>query len=96
MLAERLGVPAYIDNDVRSAVTAELVLGCGRYSDNFIYLNVGTGLAAGVVIDRHILRGAGHNAGEIGHMSVDTHGLVPSSFSPHIAGLLGAASLGMQ
>lgn len=71
MLAERLGVPAYIDNDVRSAVTAELVLGCGRYSDNFIYLNVGTGLAAGFVIDRHILRGAGHNAGEIGHMSVD-------------------------
>lgn len=25
-----------------------------------------------------------------------THGLVPSSFSPHIAGLLGAASLGMK
>lgn len=71
LLAERLGVPAYIDNDVRSAVTAELVLGCGRYSDNFIYLNVGTGLAAGFVIDRHILRGANHNAGEIGHMSVD-------------------------
>ena len=25
-----------------------------------------------------------------------THGLVPSSFSPHVAGLLGAASLGMK
>lgn len=71
MLTERLGIPAYIDNDVRSAVTAELVLGCGKYSDNFIYLNVGTGLAAGFVINRQILRGANHNAGEIGHMSVD-------------------------
>ena len=31
-----------------------------------------------------------------GTMRGVTHGLVPSSFSPHIAGLLGAASLGMQ
>lgn len=92
MLAERLGVPAYIDNDVRSAVTAELVLGCGRYSDNFIYLNVGTGLAAGFVIDRHILRGAGHNAGDIGGYS--RIGAV--QLQPTYAGLLGAASLGMQ
>lgn len=70
-LEKALGVPAFIDNDVRSAVTAELVLGCGSYSDNFIYLNVGTGLAAGFVTNRRILRGANNNAGEIGHMSVD-------------------------
>lgn len=33
---------------------------------------------------------------EPGTMRGVTHGLVPSSFSPHIAGLLGAASLGMR
>lgn len=72
-IQEFLGIPTFIDNDVRSAVTAELVLGCGTFSDNFIYLNVGTGLAAGFVTNRHILRGANNNAGEIGHMSVDLH-----------------------
>lgn len=74
-LAERiggkLGMPCAIDNDVRSTTTAELLLGCGAYSQNFIYLNVGTGLAAGFVNEGHILRGANVNAGEIGHMVVD-------------------------
>lgn len=71
MLSERLRVPCSINNDVRSAVTAELLLGQGRCSKDFIYLNVGTGLAAGFVIDGRILRGAHSGAGEIGHMSVD-------------------------
>ena len=57
--------------DRRSATTAELLLGAGRQSKDFIYLNVGTGLAAGFVADGHILRGANQNAGEIGHMVVD-------------------------
>ncbi len=71
MLAQKLQVPCAMDNDVRSATTAELLLGAGRQSKDFIYLNVGTGLAAGFVADGHILRGANQNAGEIGHMVVD-------------------------
>ncbi len=70
MVSEILGVPAAIDNDVRSGTTAELLWGCGRYSKDFIYLSVGTGLAAGMVTDGRILRGANENAGEIGHISV--------------------------
>lgn len=69
-VSEILGIPAAIDNDVRSAATAELLWGCGNYSRDFIYINVGTGLAAGLVINGEILRGANHNAGEIGHMTV--------------------------
>lgn len=65
-----LGIPAAIDNDVRSATTAELLWGCGDYSKDFIYVSVGTGLAAGTVIDGRILRGANQNAGEIGHTTV--------------------------
>jgi predicted NBD/HSP70 family sugar kinase len=71
MLEDRLNLPAAIDNDVRSATTAELLLGHGRISKDFIYLNVGTGLAAGVVADGRILRGAHNNVGEVGHMVVD-------------------------
>lgn len=71
LLTEELGIPAAIDNDVRSATTAEWKLGQGRQSDNFIYINVGTGLAAGFVTNGVLLRGAGNNSGEIGHMVVN-------------------------
>ena len=39
------------------------------------YLNLGTGLAAGIVIDGMIWRGSGGVAGEIGHVPVDPNGL---------------------
>lgn len=71
LLEKSLDVPCAIDNDVRSATTAELILGKGQTSKNFIYLNVGTGLAAGFVTEGRIIRGANHNSGEVGHMVVD-------------------------
>lgn len=71
LVSQELGLPCGIDNDVRSATTAELLLGQGLYSRNFIYLNVGTGLAAGFVVEGQLLRGANVNAGEIGHMVVN-------------------------
>lgn len=71
MVSRKLGVPAGIDNDVRSAATAELLWGEGRNCPDFIYINAGTGLAAGFVIGGRVLRGAHCNAGEIGHMVAD-------------------------
>lgn len=77
ILSKEFGVPAAIDNDVRSATTAELLLGCGKTSKDFIYINVGTGLAAGFVIDGHLVRGKHDLAGEVGHMSMDMHSDMP-------------------
>lgn len=71
MISEQLRLPVAIDNDVRSATSAELLLGHGKSTDNFIYFNVGTGLAAGFVCDGKIIRGKNNNAGEIGHTVVD-------------------------
>lgn len=77
MLSARLGIPAAIDNDVRCATTAELILGYGRETKNFIYMNVGTGIAAGFVSEGRIIRGQNNNSGEIGHMVVDYDSTVP-------------------
>ena len=84
MVSQELGIPCGIDNDVRSSTTAELLLGQGRYTKDFIYLNVGTGLAAGFVTGGRILRGANVNSGEIGHMVVDL-----SDQSPCVCGRRG-------
>ncbi|MDR3050174.1 MAG: ROK family protein [Oscillospiraceae bacterium] len=77
IVARKIGLPVYIDNDVRSATTAELMLGHGQRSDDFIYVNVGTGIAAGVVARGHILRGANNNSGEVGHMAVNAQDTLP-------------------
>jgi glucokinase len=69
-------MPVRIDNDVRSATLAELRYGAGKEVENFIYLNVGTGLACGIVTHGQVVRGANNYAGELGHMVVDPEGEV--------------------
>lgn len=66
-MQEKFGIPCFIDNDVRSAAKAEMVYGIGRRSRDFIYINVGTGLAAGIVTDGRLIVGGHCNAGEVGH-----------------------------
>lgn len=75
-LAERaersLGVPFRVENDVKAAALGAAVL--SGVSGSMAYLNLGTGVAAGIVIDGRIWRGARGTAGEVGHISVDPHG----------------------
>ncbi len=65
VLREKFHLPCFLDNDVRSAAKAELLF--GNNSQNMIYLNVGTGVAAGFVVHGKLLRGGHSNAGEVGH-----------------------------
>lgn len=69
ILSRRYGLPCFVDNDVRSATKAELRFGRGRESRHLIYLNVGTGIAAGFVSDGRLITGGHFNAGEVGHTS---------------------------
>lgn len=68
----RLGVPVRIENDVNAAALGAAALSGGR--DSMAYLNLGTGVAAGIVLDGDIWRGARGTAGEVGHLSVDPNG----------------------
>lgn len=70
-LGALVGAPVVVDNDVNlAAVGAAVALGCR----DLAYLSVGTGLAAGLLLDGRIRRGAHGAAGEIGHLPVDPHG----------------------
>ena len=64
------GIPCFIDNDVKAATRAEQVFGFGKISRNFIYINVGTGIAAGFVVNGRQIRGSHFNAREVGHTQV--------------------------
>lgn len=69
-LSDIYGMPCRIDNDVKSATRAERLWGFGQISKNFIYINVGTGIAVGTVVNGRQIRGCHFNAGEVGHLRV--------------------------
>lgn len=69
MLSERFGLPCFIDNDVKSATLAEQRWGQGRVSSDFVYINVGTGVGAGIVIGGKMVYGYHWDAGEVGYTS---------------------------
>ena len=70
ILSKEYGMPCRIDNDVKSATRAERVWGVGQFSKNFVYINIGTGIAVGIVINGRQVRGSHFNAGEAGHTAV--------------------------
>ncbi|MBX3100262.1 MAG: ROK family protein [Salinibacterium sp.] len=73
-LSARLGRPVRIDNDVNAAALGAFHLLEKHELHSMAFLNLGTGLAAGIVIDGRVWRGSRGTAGEIGHIPVDPKG----------------------
>jgi predicted NBD/HSP70 family sugar kinase len=67
-LAEAIGVPVHVENDVNLAAVAELGSGRARGVDDFVLLWVDEGLGAAVVIGGRLYGGATGGAGEIGFL----------------------------
>ncbi|HQJ34659.1 MAG TPA: ROK family protein [Rhodoglobus sp.] len=73
-LSARLGRPVRIENDVNAAAIGAFHLLEKDPSHSMAYLNLGTGLAAGLVLGGELWRGSRGTAGEIGHIPVDPNG----------------------
>ncbi|WP_020578609.1 ROK family transcriptional regulator [Actinopolymorpha alba] len=73
-LQDRLRLPAYVDNNANTSALAELWFGAGQGTDNFVLLNIGTGVGTGLVLDGDLYRGNHDLAGEAGHLSVNLDG----------------------
>jgi glucokinase len=67
------GIPVAVENDVNASALGAYAL-FGPDAD-LALLSLGTGLAAGIVVNGRLLRGAGGAAGEIGHLAIDPRGL---------------------
>lgn len=68
-LGRELGVICEVDNDLKCTVIAENEFGKGMHCRNMIYLNIGTGLAAGMISEGRLLTGSDGWAGEVGFMN---------------------------
>ena len=66
LVRERCGLPTVLGHDVRAGALAETRVGAARGMTDVVYLSIGTGIAAGIVLGGHLHAGGGY-AGEIGH-----------------------------
>ncbi len=73
-LSKRLGRPVFLENDANAAALAEAWHGAGRGANSLLFVTIGTGLGAGVVLGGHIWSGETGYAGEIGHFQIDPDG----------------------
>jgi glucokinase-like ROK family protein len=72
---ERLGIPVVVHNVTNAGATAEGRIGAAQGYRSFVWLYVGTGVGAGVVLDGHLFCGRQGFSGEIGHCKVIDDGL---------------------
>lgn len=64
--------PVFMMNDCRAAVLGEVTYGGGIGYRHVVYITISTGIGGGVYTNGRVLLGRGGNAGEIGHVTVDT------------------------
>ncbi len=70
-LEARLGAPVRVDNDANMAALGERWLGTARHAETFVFLALGAGVGAGIVVGGRLHRGHHWYAGEISHMTLD-------------------------
>ena len=77
-LKQRLYLPFIFDNSTRLMALGELEFGEGKKYDNFVVINVGYGIAAGIVVDGSTLKGASGHAGESRFRAASVRGFSPA------------------
>lgn len=73
-LQERLALPVFVEHDGNAGALAEFYFGAGQGVRNLIFLTMGTGLGAGLILNGAIYHGATDAAGEVGHIRMSEEG----------------------
>ncbi len=74
ILQARLGLPVFVEQNIRAVALAELRWGAGRGHQTLVCLGGRNGLGAAVVVGGELVRGVGAAAGEIGHITAEPGG----------------------
>jgi predicted NBD/HSP70 family sugar kinase len=70
LLKSKLHIPAAVENDVKLAAIGENWAGAARGVRDFVFLAIGTGIAAGIFVNGQLVHGPEWVAGEVGYMIV--------------------------
>jgi predicted NBD/HSP70 family sugar kinase len=70
LLSQRVGLPVRVLSEDQAAALAEHSFGVVRDARRLVYVGIGTGIGAGIVLDGQVYGGADGSAGELGHVTV--------------------------
>lgn len=73
MLEKKFKVPVFINNDANCFALGEKYFGNGKKYDNLVGLIFGTGVGAGIIINRRLYHGKNGAAGEFGQITYLGH-----------------------
>jgi glucokinase len=92
LLEANLGAVVRVENDVNAAALGAFHQVGLAETDSLAYLNLGTGLAAGLVLGGELWRGSRGAAGEIGHILIDPAGPLDDDGQPGALEVLASGS----
>jgi len=67
-------MPIFVDNEANMGAIGEKQYGAGKEVTNLIYISVGIGIGAGIILKNEVFRGTSGYSGETGHMTIDAEG----------------------
>jgi glucokinase len=75
IVKKQTGIVTYVVNDASAAALGEQRYGAGKGIKNLVLLTLGTGIGGGIIIEGKLYLGSRGGAGELGHTTVEAHGL---------------------
>lgn len=72
---EKFQLPVFVTNDGNASAIGQQILSKVDLDEDFIFINAGEGLGAGIISNGEIFLGAGGFAGEVGHITIDFNGI---------------------
>jgi predicted NBD/HSP70 family sugar kinase len=75
-LEDVFGFPVVVDNDANLGALAEVTWGANRGERNLIFVKIGTGIGAGLILNGQPYYGFLGITGELGHTPVAEHGVI--------------------
>jgi glucokinase len=76
ILEKRFDATCLVENDANAGAVAEHRYGAGAGCTNLVFLTMGTGIGAGLILNGELYRGTTEMAGEVGHVSLTEGGPV--------------------
>jgi glucokinase len=93
ILESEFGAKCCLENDANAGALAEHRFGAGRGFRNLVFLTMGTGIGAGLILDGRLYRGSSYAAGEIGHVGLTASGPVGHNKAGTVEGWASGAGI---
>jgi glucokinase len=96
ILEDEFKVECFLGNDANAGALAERAFGAARGTQNMVFLTMGTGIGAGLILNGQLYQGASKLAGEIGHVRLSQSGPIGHNKNGTVEGWVSGAGMARE